>query len=47
MARRRGRINIYGYLLWIAVLAMTLLRAGDAAAPETLHALSLRFGDRV
>ena len=33
-ARRRGRINIFGYLLWIAVLAMTLLRARDAAAPE-------------
>jgi hypothetical protein len=28
------RINIYGYLLWVVVLAVTLLRLRDAAAPD-------------
>ena len=27
------RINIYGYMLWMAVLAITLLRVQDASAP--------------
>jgi hypothetical protein len=32
------RINIYGYMLWMAVLAVVLLRARDVAAPHgSLH----------
>lgn len=30
----RERINIYGYMLWMAVLAVALLRVRDTAAPR-------------
>ena len=30
----RERINIYGYMLWMLVLAIALLRAQDSAAPR-------------
>jgi hypothetical protein len=37
------RINIYGYMLWMAVLAITLLRVQDASAP-TASFMSGRHG---
>jgi hypothetical protein len=30
----RERINIYGYMLWMVVLAIALLRVRDTAAPR-------------
>jgi hypothetical protein len=29
-----GRVNIYGYMLWMLVLAIALLRVRDTAASE-------------